>query len=120
MNNDEIRKAYLYAIEKGVSQGHIAEKTHLPVDSLRKYKETGSLGPERRRILGEWLNREGYTEGMKYSDPLLVLAAELRNLATVLESGIKRETKEKRFMAFFDAYGSPASRAAEDPSEYRP
>lgn len=130
MTNDEIKEAYLYALQKGVTQGFIASKTGIPVGSLRKYKETSFLGEDKRKDLAEWLTREGYVNDFQVSsDPILVFAGELRNLADVLESKIPRTTKIKRIRALLTNYNVEDDfalnrlsivGAAEDPAEYRP
>lgn len=119
MENDELRDAYLFAIQKGFTQEAIAKHSRVNVDSLRKFKQGESLGPANRKKLDTWLTDSGLVRGAQNSDPSRVIAKELRTLADVLESGIDVETKRKRLTSLIDAYGSgQALRAAEESSEY--
>jgi transcriptional regulator with XRE-family HTH domain len=120
MNITDLRDAYLFAVQKGMTQEAIAKQTGIPVDSLRKFKAGESLGPQRRKTLAEWLEANHLFREARLSDPAIVIAAELRNLADVLESGIDLKTKEKRLASLLDAYGSGRSlRAAEETTKYR-
>ncbi len=120
METDELRDSYLYAIQAGYTQEAIAKHTGVPVESLRKFKQGDSLGVVRKNKLAEWLTNSGMLRGARSSDPALVIAKELRNLADVLESGIDIETKRKRLTSLIDAYGSGKAllRVAEEPTDY--
>lgn len=119
METDELKDAYLFAIQTGFTQEAIAKHSGVPVESLRKFKQGEPLGQIKRKKLSEWLTNSGMFAGAKNSDPARVIAKELRNLADVLESGIDVETKRKRLTSLIDAYGSgKALRVAEETTEY--
>lgn len=57
MQNDPLKSAYLIAIEHGFTQESVARHTKIPVESLRKFKQGESMGPDKRESLSNWLDR---------------------------------------------------------------
>jgi len=106
MENDELKDAYMFALDLGLTQESIAKHSKVSVESLRKFKQGESLGPANRKKLADWFAKGGMMFGNDRSDPAHVIAKELRNLADVLESRIDIETKRKRLTSLLDAYGS--------------
>lgn len=96
MENDPVYIAFSRAVKAGIKQTAIASATGISEDSIRQFKKNGSLGPEKREILGNWLRENNFTQRETPSDVLLEVRSKLAGCIDVLDNAVHPRSRKAR------------------------